>query len=166
MGSQWKWGYMKTIYIRYSHAKGRKEKSSILDEFCRTYNCHRKHALRLLNVAPPGETKPVKKKRKPFYTNRVISIIEEVWDASGYLWSKRLKPRSCIKRENKDERGRGFFDEKSEAVAVPTNELFSEEKIRHRSSNPASYCKIRVKRQSRKDIRRLSQIHQRPAIKY
>ncbi|MEA3392346.1 MAG: hypothetical protein U9Q91_05155, partial [Candidatus Marinimicrobia bacterium] len=91
MGTSWKWGYMKAMYNRYSHVKSRKEKSQLLDEFCRTYTCHRKHALRLLNAPPPGETKPVKKKRKPFYTNRVISIIEAVWDASGYLWSQRLK---------------------------------------------------------------------------
>ena len=91
MGSQWKWGYMKVMYVRYTKAKGRKEKSRILDEFCRTYECHRKHALRLLNAPPPGETRPVRKTRKPFYTNRVISIIETVWEASGCLWSKRLK---------------------------------------------------------------------------
>lgn len=91
MGPHWKWGYMKVMYVRYSKAKGRKEKSCILDEFCRTYDCHRKHALRLLNASPPSETKPAKKKRSPFYTNRVISIINEVWQASGYLWSKRLK---------------------------------------------------------------------------
>ena len=91
MGSQWKWGYMKTMYVRYSKVKNRKEKSRILDEFCRTYDCHRKHALRLLNGPPPGETKPAKKKRKPVYTDRVISIVESVWKASGFLWSKRLK---------------------------------------------------------------------------
>lgn len=91
MGSHWKWGYMKTMYIRYSKTKSREEKSKILDEFCRTYDCHRKHAIRLFNAPPPGETKPAKKKRTSFYTNRVISVIEAVWEASGYLWSKRLK---------------------------------------------------------------------------
>ena len=91
MDAKWKWGYMKTIYVRYSKVKGRKEKGRILDEFCRTYDCHRKYALRLLNGTPPGETRPARNKRKPFYSNRVISIIEDVWEASGYLWSKRLK---------------------------------------------------------------------------
>ena len=91
MGSQWKWGYMKTMYIRYSKVKDRKEKTRFIDEFCRVYDCHRKHALRLLNGSPPGETKPAPKKRNPIYSNRVISIVEKVWEASGYLWSKRLK---------------------------------------------------------------------------
>ena len=90
MGNQWKWGYMKVMYVRYTKAKDRKEKSQLLDEFCRTYKCHRKHALRLLNAPPPGKIKPIKK-RKPIYTNRVISIIEDVWKVSGYPWSVRLK---------------------------------------------------------------------------
>jgi hypothetical protein len=91
MGSHWKWEYMKVMYARYSKVKNRKEKSRIVDEFCRMYDCHRKHALRLLNGPPPGETKPVAKKREPIYSDRVISIIESVWEASGFLWSKRLK---------------------------------------------------------------------------
>lgn len=91
MGYQWKWGYMKNMYARYSKAKSRKEKSKILDEFCITYDCHRKHALRLLNAPAPDETKPARKIRKPFYSNRIISIIDAVWQTSGYLWSRRLK---------------------------------------------------------------------------
>jgi hypothetical protein len=91
MGSHWKWGYMKTMYVRYSKIKGRKEKSKMLDEFCLTYDCHRKHALRILNAPPPNEIKPVRKKRKPLYNDHIISIIDAVWEASGYLWSKRLK---------------------------------------------------------------------------
>ena len=91
MGSQWKWGYMKAMYVRYSQVTGRKEKSRILDEFCRTYDCHRKHALRLLNGPPPGDTRSPRKKRKPLYPPRVISILEAVWEASGHLWSRRLQ---------------------------------------------------------------------------
>ncbi len=59
MGSQWKRGYMKVMHVRYSKIKRRKEKSDILNEFCKTYKCHRKHAVRLLNAPPPDETRPV-----------------------------------------------------------------------------------------------------------
>lgn len=90
MGNDWKWGYMKVIYVRYSKAKDRKEKTQILDEFCKTYKCHRKHALRLLNAPPPGQSRPGRK-RSLIYTKRIISIIEYIWKASGYPWSKRLK---------------------------------------------------------------------------
>jgi Fic family protein len=57
---------------------------------------------------------------------------------------KLLEPGFCNRREHRDERGRGFFDGKSESDAGTSVELFPEKKVRHRSSNAASYCKIRV----------------------
>jgi len=54
-----KWEYMKTVYDRYHLAKtDRAEKGRILDEFCKTYRCHRKHALRLLNGPRPADSRP------------------------------------------------------------------------------------------------------------
>jgi len=49
MSPQARWEYMKTVYERYYQAEGRGAKGLILDEFCKTYRCHRKHALWLLN---------------------------------------------------------------------------------------------------------------------
>ncbi|OGS24261.1 MAG: hypothetical protein A2314_03380 [Elusimicrobia bacterium RIFOXYB2_FULL_50_12] len=54
------------------------------------------------------------------------------------------EPGFCNRRENRGEQGGGFFDEKSESVALTTVELFSEEKVPHCSTNSASYCKFRV----------------------
>lgn len=79
------------IYVRYHKAKSRKEKSQIVSEFCLSYDCHRKHALRLLNSPPPDKECPRRKKRKPLYSSRIISILEAVWQSSGYPWSVRLK---------------------------------------------------------------------------
>ncbi|OGS19534.1 MAG: hypothetical protein A2219_02295 [Elusimicrobia bacterium RIFOXYA2_FULL_50_26] len=56
-----------------------------------------------------------------------------------------FKPGFCNRRENRGEQSGGFFDEKSESVALPTVELFSEEKVSHCSTNSAAYCKFRVK---------------------
>jgi hypothetical protein len=81
---------MKAIYSRYHQAK-RKEKTHILDEFCKVYGCHRKHAIRLLKGPPPSKQRPRRHLRKPLYGSRLISILQAVWKASGYLWSKRLK---------------------------------------------------------------------------
>ena len=81
---------MKAIYSRYHQAK-RKEKTRILDEFCKVYGCHRKHAIRLLKGPPPCKPLPRRHLRKPLYGSRLISILQAVWEASGYLWSKRLK---------------------------------------------------------------------------
>ena len=48
MGPAAKWEYMKKTYERYIKAN-RKQKSKILDEFCATYECHRKSAIRLMS---------------------------------------------------------------------------------------------------------------------
>jgi len=91
MSPQAKWEYYAMIYVRYHKAKSRKEKSQIVSEFCLSYDCHRKHALRLLNGVPPAQKRPCRKKRKPIYSSRLISILESIWESSGHLWSVRLK---------------------------------------------------------------------------
>ena len=88
-----KWEYMKIVYQRYHQAEGRKAKGLILDEFCKTYGCHRKHALRLLNAPPPTATKrPRGKRGSPYSQGRLPAIIEEVWRACDHLCGQRLKP--------------------------------------------------------------------------
>ena len=88
-----KWEYMKIVYERYLKVLGRKEKGLILDEFCKTYDCHRKHALRMLNAAPPSAKRPPRPKRgSPYTRGRLPRIIEAVWEASDYLCGQRLKP--------------------------------------------------------------------------
>lgn len=81
--------YMKTVYHRY-HENSKKEKGKLLDEFCKVYGCHRKHAIRALN-RPIYDEDRIKRKGTVKYDKRTISIIETVWEASGYLWSVRLK---------------------------------------------------------------------------
>ena len=91
MGPQAKWEYMKTVYERYYGVKTRAEKGLLLDEFCKTYKCHRKHALRLLNSPPPGREKPTRSPRGSSYSQgRIPMILEGVWKASGYLCGQRL----------------------------------------------------------------------------
>lgn len=88
-----KWEYMKTIHERYHQAQGRKAKGAILDEFSKTYGCHRKHALRLLNAPPPADRRPQRAKRGSAYTRgRVPVIVQQLWQASDYLCGQRLKP--------------------------------------------------------------------------
>ena len=95
MKLEFKMNYLRKIYSRY-HKSSRKEKKKILDEFSKNCNYNRKYAIWLLSQPPPppaGRKKPRKVKRKNSYTydNRVISILEAIWEASGYLWSHRLK---------------------------------------------------------------------------
>ena len=82
---------MKTVYERYHVAEGRAAKGLILDEFCKSYRCHRKHALRLLNSPPPEDKRPSRRPRGSEYDKgRVPAILEGVWEASGYLCGSRL----------------------------------------------------------------------------
>jgi hypothetical protein len=88
-----KWEYMKTVYERYRQARGRKAKGVILDEFSKTYDCHRKSALRLLNAAPPADRRPPRARRGSIYTRgRLPLIIDKLWAASDFLCGQRLKP--------------------------------------------------------------------------
>lgn len=93
-----KWEYMKTVYDRYHLAKTSKaDKGRILDEFCKTYRCHRKHALRLLNGPKPGAARPPRSPRgSPYTTGRFLDILEAVWTASGLLCGQRLKPALAL----------------------------------------------------------------------
>ena len=82
--------YLKSIYQRY-HKSTRKGKREILNEFCTTCEYNRKYAIRLLNAPPSDEKNKHTKKRNNIYSDTVISILESIWEASGYLWSQRLK---------------------------------------------------------------------------
>ncbi len=97
MSPQAKWEYMKTIYERYHQVKTRAGKGLVLDEFCKTCKCHRKHALRLLNSPPPAKERPARSPRGSCYdSGRLQMILEAVWEASGYLCGQRLAPALVI----------------------------------------------------------------------
>jgi len=82
--------YLKSIYHRY-HKSTRREKREILNEFCTVCGYNRKYAIRLLNALPSNEKNRHPKKRNKIYSDTVIFILEAIWEASGYLWSQRLK---------------------------------------------------------------------------
>jgi hypothetical protein len=82
--------YLASIHKRYRGAN-RDQRGRILDEFCEVSGYHRKYAIRLLNGPPPD---PGHRKRKPrgvFYGKKVVQVLIEIWTASGYPWSIRLK---------------------------------------------------------------------------
>jgi len=84
--------YLETIYLRYKRAS-RKEKTTILDEFCVNCGYHRKHAIRVLNKFKRF-TKPRPKKRgRPSVYNKpsVIEPLKRIWLAANLPCSKRLR---------------------------------------------------------------------------
>jgi hypothetical protein len=84
--------YRDTVHLRYKKAS-RNEKTAILDEFCATCGCHRKHAIRVLKGFKRF-TKPKQKKRgkPPIYQDEaIIKPLKEIWLAANLPCSKRLK---------------------------------------------------------------------------
>jgi len=61
-----------------------------------------------------------------------------------YPVSPGVQPGFCNRREDRDEGDRDSFDEESEGHGGSMDEISKEENVRPPSSNPASYCKIRV----------------------
>lgn len=92
MSPQARWEYMKTIRERYIQAKSKRDKSAILNEFCKTYGCHRKHAIRALNQPDPGPRRAsCQPRRSPYSDKRLQSLLKAIWEASGYPCGRRLK---------------------------------------------------------------------------
>ena len=84
--------YKEAIYLRYKNAS-RREKTAILDEFCATLKCHRKHAIRVLKKFKRFTKPKAKKRGKPsIYQNEAIrKPLKEIWVRGNLPCAKRLK---------------------------------------------------------------------------
>lgn len=81
---------LKSYQERYLKAD-RKEKTRLLDEFCKISKYHRKHAIRLLSKPAEGDQDMPIRRRGKSYSSAALKAIEAIWKASGYPWSSRLK---------------------------------------------------------------------------
>jgi len=84
--------YREAVHLRYKNAT-RHEKTAILDEFCATCGCHRKHAIRVLKRFKRFTKPKAKRRGKPTtYQNEAIGKpLKEIWLAANLPCSKRLK---------------------------------------------------------------------------
>jgi hypothetical protein len=84
--------YREAVHLRYKNAT-RREKTAILDEFCATCGCHRKHAIRVLKRFKRFTKPKTKRKGKPpSYQNEAIrKPLKKIWLAANLPCSKRLK---------------------------------------------------------------------------
>ena len=83
--------YLKVLRARYLKAKGRKEKSRILDEYCNNTGQARKYATR--KMQPRMELKPKqRKRRKEIYDGQVKAALAKVWEMFDCPCGQRLKP--------------------------------------------------------------------------
>lgn len=91
MGKKTKWEYFRAIYHRYRKAS-LPTKTKILEEFCQVCGYNRKYAITKLNGPTPQLQVLAKRpRRSTTYSSQTVSILQAVWEASGYPWSVRLK---------------------------------------------------------------------------
>ena len=83
-------GYVRHMQGRYRAAKSRSEKSRLLSEVVGNLGIHRKHAARRLRGKIVNLAKPWRR-REPVYPERLVRILEGVWEAAQQPWSVRLK---------------------------------------------------------------------------
>jgi len=81
--------YVRAVRPRYTLAPDR-AKQAILDEFCATTGYHRKYAITLLNHPPQRPALP-HRRRRPVYSEDVVTVLAAIWEAAGYPWSARLQ---------------------------------------------------------------------------
>jgi hypothetical protein len=84
--------YTEAVHRRYKWAT-RQEKTLILDEYCATCGCHRKHAIRVLgNFKRFTKPRHGKRGRPSRYNNEdIIGSLKKIWLAANLPCSKRLK---------------------------------------------------------------------------
>ncbi len=81
--------YARAVSPRYL-AASKREKGTILDEFCKTTGYHRKSAVRLLCEPPMAVRTGLGRPQE--YGPAVVGALRQVWEASDRLCSKRLAP--------------------------------------------------------------------------
>jgi len=90
MAQRSKHEYLRVRWARYQRA-GRGQRSALLDEVTRVCGYHRKYAIGLLGRAvPPRPSIRRVARRRPTYSEDVIRLLAQVWEASGYLCAQRL----------------------------------------------------------------------------
>ena len=82
--------YVRHMQGRYQTAQSRREKSRLITEVSENLNCHRKHAHRRLSGKIVKLEKPWRR-REPVYPERLVRVLEKVWEASQQPWGVRLK---------------------------------------------------------------------------
>lgn len=91
MARQSKREYLRSIHKRYRQGV-RKEKTAMLEEFCKVCGYNRKYAIWLLSRPLfNGAARRRATSRRAIYSKAAIGVLAKVWEASGYLCSQRLK---------------------------------------------------------------------------
>ena len=83
--------YLKELQQKYLMSRSRKERSSILDEYCRNTHQNRKYIISKINSSFSSKPKKAKK-RKQIYDGYVKAALAETWEIFDYPCGQRLAP--------------------------------------------------------------------------
>ncbi len=83
--------YLKRLQERYFQARSKKEKCSILDEYCKNTNQNRKYVISRINSSFSSKPKK-RKKRKCIYDGYVKVALAKIWDIFDEPCGERLAP--------------------------------------------------------------------------
>jgi len=82
--------YVREMQIRYQKTQKRKEKTRLLTQISETLICNRKHSIRLMKGKVVSVERPWRHRDK-VYPERLVRVLESVWEAGQHPWSVRLK---------------------------------------------------------------------------
>lgn len=134
--------YLKCIYERY-HKATRVAKSKILEEFCKVCKYNRKYAIRLLNGALPEEKTQRHRRRACHYSQTALSILEEIWKASGHLCSQRLVAALPLWIPYARERFRMTVEIEREIESISARQIDNRLRSKKRQLKKRIYCTTR-----------------------
>ena len=147
--------YLKVLQDRYFKAKSRREKSSILDEYCQNTGQNRKYVIRKINSPIPSA--PKKRKREEIYDGHVRTALVKVWEIFDYPCGQRLEPILKKQVDNLRELGELLIPdevaEKLKKISPATidrklrhqKQVLHRERKHHRGNNPLIYQEIPIK---------------------
>jgi len=82
--------YLEELQERYFMSRSRKEKSSILDEYCRNTHQNRKYVISKIKTRIPSA--PKRRRRENIYDGYVKAALTKVWEIFDYPCGQRLAP--------------------------------------------------------------------------
>lgn len=147
--------YLKVLQERYFMAKTKKEKSSVLNEYCQNTGQTRKYVIRKINSHVPSI--PKKRRKKHIYDGYVRAALAKLWEVFDYPCGQRLEPMLKEQVNNlRDLRELVISDEVAEKLKIISpktidrklkhqKEVLHRNRKYHRGNNPLIYQEIPVR---------------------
>jgi hypothetical protein len=147
--------YLRVLQESYFQARSRKEKSSILDEYCRNTGHNRKYLIRRINSSIPST--PKRKRRREVYDGYVRAALAEVWEIFDCPCGQRLAPLLEAEVDRLRDMGELLIPdevaEKLKRISPRTidrklehqKEFLHQKRRYHRKNNPLIYQKIPIR---------------------